>query len=474
MRRIIGLVVIAVGCSGVFAACVGDSTGTPTDGGQDATLDAPQDSSAEGATDGGGGNDGATDAPIDTGPEPVGQVDNTYANGAVTTAPIAINFATALAVDAQGRAYIVGNVNGCVSSNSSFDYMIIRLTAAGAVDTSFGTNGYRCVDFDTNDSDTAYAVAIDASGNVIVGGNSYASGNYASVVKLDSSGNVLWRWRYSTDASAQIVLGLVVSGTRIYAVGSNNVVNQNRSGAFIVALQASNGTLDTSFDNTGVVIDATAYAYFAGAPGPASTLYVSGGTVGANRKFYVRRFTGQGVYDNTFGTTNGAVSIQTSASGYDSAIALQVQSNGDVLAAGPSASKVTATYASSAVARFTSTGSGLDSTFASGSGKPGVYFSPLEWLDNDTGEVGGLVLEPSGMMIVGGGYSLQTDGGSPRDVALTHLKADGTVDTAFGQSGIARANNTQPYFVEVVRDPSTAKFIVLAFDGSKPFVYRFD
>lgn len=72
-----------------------------------------------------------------------------------------------LAQDAQGRLYLSGS---CVAAGrDDTDYAVLRLTASGARDASFGTNGLALVDISNFDA-SGRSVVIDASGRAVMGG----------------------------------------------------------------------------------------------------------------------------------------------------------------------------------------------------------------------------------------------------------------------------------------------------------------
>ena len=465
-----------------LARCVGDSPVVVPDSGPDVTTDSP-------APNDSGGNDvvttndaqptDAADAEVDAGPQ--GVIDTTFANG--TKTGLAMNFAFAVAVDSQSRVYIAGNQQNCVSGSSGWDDAIFRFDSSGNLDATYGNAGTRCIDFDTNDGDGPNAIALDSTDNLFVAGSSWVSGTYnASVAKLNPSGTVLWRYRYNgsgSDAGASPIFeahGIAFDGARVYAVGTNGLYQGTRTASFVLGLQSSTGALDPNF-NGGIATDSTAYAYY-GATTSGGKLLAVGGTPGANRKMLTRRFTTNGFPDPTFGTANAEIATQTSTSGYDSGYSVAVQSDGKVLVAGPSASKATgSSYSQLVVARYDANGGALDATFASGSGKPGVYFSALEFLDGDSAgyQMTGMILEPSGKIVLGGHFSTVADGGAPRDFALVRLNTDGTLDTTFGQNGIARANFATASFVNgIARDPATGNIVLLGHDNfGDPVLFRF-
>ena len=101
--------------------------------------------------------------------------------------------AHAIAIDASGNVYVTGESYG----DSDYDYATIKYNAAGQEQWVARYNG------PGNQGDAAYAMAIDGSGNVYVTGVSIGSGTDAdyATIKYNSSGQEQWVARYNGPAN---------------------------------------------------------------------------------------------------------------------------------------------------------------------------------------------------------------------------------------------------------------------------------
>jgi hypothetical protein len=102
--------------------------------------------------------------------------------------------AFAMAVDSSGNVHVTG---GSPGSGTSSDYATVK----------YDTNGNELwaarYDGPANSYDGAYAIAVDASGDVYIAGRSYGSGtssDYATV-KYDTNGNEIWVRRHNGPAN---------------------------------------------------------------------------------------------------------------------------------------------------------------------------------------------------------------------------------------------------------------------------------
>lgn len=241
-------------------------------------------------------------------------------------------------------------------------------TAAGAVDTCFGTNGTVTTDI-TNDRDYSRAMALQADGKIVVAG---ISGYSATAPTADFT--VV---RYNTDGSLDttfdgdgIVItdigpgtndddycrGMAIQPDGKIVIGGRSFLTPTTYGLVVVRYN-SDGTLDTTFDGDGkaqfempAIIEMYGFA-----------LQSDGKILVAGRSFLNGVFTGlivrfdpNGSLDTTFGAGG---STTASISGVFS---LALQNDGKIIASGTQGPDP-----AFAIARLNSNGS-LDTTFGTG------------------------------------------------------------------------------------------------------------
>jgi uncharacterized delta-60 repeat protein len=104
--------------------------------------------------------------------------------------------AYAIAVDAEGNVYVTGRSD---SSGTGSDYATIKYNTSGVEQWAVRYNG------PANNDDEAKAIAVDAAGNVYVTGYSIGSGTYRdyATIKYNKSGVEQWVARYNTPANGQ-------------------------------------------------------------------------------------------------------------------------------------------------------------------------------------------------------------------------------------------------------------------------------
>lgn len=125
-----------------------------------------------------------------------------------------------IAVDASGSAFVVGYTSGAFSGQmnaGSSDVFVI----------GFDKDGFRLWtrQFGTTSSDSGLTIAADANGNLVVGGSTYgalqatAGNGDAFVAKLDGFGNILWTRQFGSGGIDVASSVAVSSKGEVFATG---------------------------------------------------------------------------------------------------------------------------------------------------------------------------------------------------------------------------------------------------------------
>ena len=301
----------------------------------------------------------------------------------------------AIAVQADGKIVIVGTRT---EEDNSKDLVVARLTAAGALDTSFGHDGNSDGTPDgvvslslSSGDDVANAIAIQHDGKILVSGTAAVGGDSnIAVARLNSDGSLdatgfgIGQQDGSPDGVVTLSLGdgaeeavaiAVQADDRIVVVG-NSTSNGNSN--IVVARLNPDGNLDTFF--------------------------------GA---------------DNNDGTPDGVTSVNLSA-GDDIAHAVAIQADGKILVAG---SDIDAGSKDAVVARLNADGS-IDTAFGVGTadGTPDGAVGINLGAGND--EIAAIAVDADGKIVVVGST---TSTGTSSNVFVARLLASGALDTSFGQ-----------------------------------------
>jgi hypothetical protein len=114
--------------------------------------------------------------------------------------------ALAIAVDASGNVFVAGQSAGIVGSPYAYDYVTIKYSSSGA---ALWTNRFHG---SGSGSDQAKALALDASGNVIVTGQSSGLSTRTDFATLKYSGQgvPVWTNRYRAPADSAIATAVAV------------------------------------------------------------------------------------------------------------------------------------------------------------------------------------------------------------------------------------------------------------------------
>jgi uncharacterized delta-60 repeat protein len=353
-----------------------------------------------------------------------GQLDDTFNDGKPLL--LAIPGTTESIVNAATRLGSKIVVAGkAITTSGNVVFMVGRLNADGSPDTTFSSDGFALTNFNSTQSEEAYAVAIDGQQKIVVAG--LADGMFALAryndnggldTTFDADGKVLTS---IPNANVTSVEGLAIDGGRIVAAGTSDP--PVGSYQFTVVCYESNGTLDDSFSGDGIqvmnfpgtVVETAKAVAIDGLGRIVVTGYAHDGL--NHYQIPVARLTYYGELDTEF-DGDGMVFVNFSDSlGLEEANSVLIDSQNRVIIGGDSDGYF-------AVARLTATGA-LDPTF-SGDGKVRTNFTSQS--DERIHQ-----LAFSGDMIVAVGAAF--DSANHWKFAAAVYNEDGTLWTSFDGDG---------------------------------------
>ena len=294
--------------------------------------------------------------------EPSGQLDMTFGDGGKVVLAIDTTYDWLYDVAVQPDGKIVASGGAIMDTTQVF--AIIRLTATGQLDTSFGSAGVVLTP-GSPEGASASANTLQPDGKILVAGNTYNSSidimlsRYLDDGSLDPAfgvnGIVVTDFGYDENGKAIEVK----SDGKIVVAGSRYGPNWNYS----VTQYLPDGTLDNSFGSGGSAVVSLTNGVdrcFALALQTDGKILLGGGTDYGegpqyDSDFGIVRFNENGTPDVAFGS-NGHTVTDVFAS-YDTVISLLIQPDGKILAVGFDAG-------GGSMSRYTYDGS-LDPTFGS-------------------------------------------------------------------------------------------------------------
>jgi uncharacterized delta-60 repeat protein len=352
--------------------------------------------------------------------------DVTYGNNGYTVTPFGTGAqAAGIAILGNNEAIVAGF--GEPVAGTSF--AIGLYTTSGTLDTSFNSTGTNTTLIGAGCA--ANSIAIDSSGNYVTAGVGVISGtpNNALVRYLPagtpdssfgSSGIVI-----TQIGDESIAYGLALQSDGQIVTSGFAIVSGNPSFA-VARYNASNGSLDTSFNSGGMLPGTVTTAIGSDDIAYALAIDSSGNLVVAgvsNNAFALVRYLPNGSLDASFGS-GGIVTTPITGTSSSVIYGIVIQPNGQIVVSG---------YADDylALARYNTDGS-LDTTgFNSSGSQPGVIKQPINQYSVGTC----VTLNSSGQILVGG-YSDQ-------GALLVRFNTDGSLDTTFGTtSGITNFPNS--------------------------------
>lgn len=373
-----------------------------------------------------------------------GLLDQSFDNDGIVTTPIGTaDKAFAVTTQTDGKIVVAGE---------SYDGMqllvsLTRYNINGSLDLSFGNNGIVTTQIGTNDY--GRAVAIQADGKIVVAGYSIYATQFAfALVRYNTNGSI--DNSFGNNGIVITAIGNDDYGRAVAIQADGKIVVAGSSAARIVVTRYNtDGSLDANFGNNGIVI--TPYGTYdhphAVAIQPNGKIVVGAYTeINSQMIFTVLRYNTNGSLDASFdsdGITSAPIGVDE-----DRAYSLVLQSDGKIVLAGNSKNGSLHVFA---LARFNTNGS-LDTGFDN----DGIVMTPVGTNDD---RVYGVAIQADGK-IVAGGYS---NNGSQNVFALTRYNTNGSLDTSFNTNGIVTTDIGNDDVINSVTIQSDGRILVAGY-----------
>jgi uncharacterized delta-60 repeat protein len=408
---------------------------------------------------------------------PQGTLARFNANGSLDTSfglggKISTGFLTSIndiALTTGGKIIAVGPVAG-----PTIDFGVIQLNADGSLDeTGFGSRGAVAVDIAGFD-DTPQAVAIQADGKIVVAGDTGLAGINTdfAVIRLLASGNLDTTFDTDGKQTVNFGVGLVVSETAydVAIDGSNRIVLAGSSSVgvggtldFALARLDASGVLDATFSTDGKVTtdfnqnrDDEAFSVKLQAGGfiVAAGYAEQAKIVGVDDDFALARYDSVGNLAGGFGT-GGKQTVDftrdTTFPSTDRIEEIQIQTDGQIVAAGWAWEPSAPPRNDVAVARFSPTTGALDASLEPNNG--GLLFPQYYGFGDNAANA--LALDSTGNLVL-----LGQTGNAPTNFGLQRITPAGALDTTFANAGRQVAD-----FTEFVGSVDMADAVLVQPDG---------
>jgi uncharacterized delta-60 repeat protein len=319
-------------------------------------------------------------------------------------------------------------------------FKIVRYMPDGTLDPNFATSGIYSKNLTgISDECQSYAVGIQSSGKIVVGGYTWTNSNKDFVLaRFNTDGTLDGTFgsagtpgivitpvsTITTNAGVDIIRSLVIQpDNTIIAAGYawNGTDND-----FVVAKYSADGVLDGTFGTGGYTITNVNGADMVNAVAVNNTtgsIYVAGtsNVGGTTGDATIACYTSGGALNSSFNTT-GILTL--GLSGNDEAYGVAVQSDNNVLFTGKKSAPLNTTDLF--IARYKPDGT-PDTNFG-GTGLVTTNFGPGATNSNDEGW--GIAIQGDGAIIVAG----TTDGNGTYDFLLARYSSNGNPDVSFGPS----------------------------------------
>ena len=331
-----------------------------------------------------------------------------------------------IALQEDGKIVVVGH---SFNAGEQSCFTVLRYNADGSLDKGFADSGNATTCVAKNSS--ADSLAVQSDGKIVVAGNSFIDGgnNDFAVVRYNTNGTLDTSFNETGKATADFGAhdfgqSVAVYGDgRIVVAGYTTKSYESKKECALACFKA-NGSLDTSFNGTGKVI--TNFGGDGNAEGRSVTVQTDGkivvvgyATAGSTEKFALARYNADGTLDTSFGGS-GRVMTDVGISG-SNATGVALQKDGKIVVAGY-AVKNSGTGYDFACVRYNTDGK-VDQSFGDG-GKV------MTSVGQGDGKANAVAVQSDGKIIVAGSAYV-----GDSEFAVVRYDASGKLDTSFNAAG---------------------------------------
>ncbi len=351
-------------------------------------------------------------------------LDTTFGTGGKVTTNSASSSeeARAVVIQPDGKIVAVGHQSAGFGS----DFVVMRYNTDGSPDTSFSGDGMASTTI-LSGEDTAYAVALQPDGKIVVAGQTVnGMGGDLAVVRYNPDGSLDTSLDGDGIATTSIVSGYdlafavaIQPDGKIVAAGSATTGSDSD---FVIVRFNPNGSLDTSFDTDGKVTTSFSEgideAYAVAIQSDGKIVAVGYASLQSGLDFAIARYNTNGSLDTSF-DTDGKVTTGIFDSS-DQAQAVAIQPDGKIVVAGQTFTNGVLSFA---LARYHKNGS-LDTSFDT-DGKTSTAILG----NNDVAFA--VAVQPDGKIVAAGSAGTGTE----FDFGVARYNANGSLDTSFDTDG---------------------------------------
>jgi len=259
-----------------------------------------------------------------------GSLDTDFAGGVVSVPLGQTSGGQAVAIQQDGAIVIAGT-----TSDSQFDFAVVRLNPDGSLDSRFDADGKVVIDFGGG-HDAANAVAIRADGRIVIAGHATGTGVPAFALAVVESDGQVGSFGLIRDAANGVGAARALHiqpDDRLVLAG---YVAKGGFDEFALTRYTASGGADGTFNGTGRLhIDLAAgddEAHAIAASGTSGWALAGRSFNGANMDFAVARCTTDGEIDTSFG--DGGRLVLGIGGDDDEAFGIAAQADGKLVVAG--------------------------------------------------------------------------------------------------------------------------------------------